>query len=188
MPWLQIKLRASNEEAPAVAEALEECGAIAVTIAAANDEALFDTSTPEARLWQQSWVNGLFPEYTDVATVAHAVAQRLECGALPALEIDLLADQDWAQAWKAHYRPLHIAPRFWICPTWCEPPDPLAVNIMLDAGLAFGTGEHPTTALCLEWLAEQNLAGKTLVDYGCGSGILSIAALKLGAAAAIGVD
>jgi ribosomal protein L11 methyltransferase len=108
--------------------------------------------------------------------------QPLEC------RIERVDDQDWAQAWKQHYKPIHMGGRLWICPSWCEPPAAADINVILDPGMAFGTGDHPTTALCLEWLAQQELRGTTVLDYGCGSGILAIAALKLGARAAFAVD
>ncbi|MEM1155508.1 MAG: 50S ribosomal protein L11 methyltransferase, partial [Pseudomonadota bacterium] len=100
----------------------------------------------------------------------------------------ILEERDWEREWMSHYRPMQFGPRLWVCPSWQEPPEPDAVNLMLDPGLAFGTGTHPTTALCLSELDEINPAGYTIVDYGCGSGILTAAALKLGARKALAVD
>ena len=105
-----------------------------------------------------------------------------------ATKVELLEDKDWVREWMDHFHPMQFGERLWICPSWRDVPNPDAVNVMLDPGLAFGTGTHPTTALCLQWLDGLDLAGKTVVDFGCGSGILGIAALKLGAARVIGID
>lgn len=188
MPWLLIKLSASPEQADAVTDALEACGAAAVTIEAASDEERLQSALEPTALWSANRVAGLFPENTDAGQTLAALRRELGVAELPPHSIDRLEDADWARAWMANYRPLQVAPRLWIVPTWCAPPDPDAINLFLDPGLAFGTGTHPTTALCLAWLATQSLQGRTIIDYGCGSGILAIAALKLGAAHAIGVD
>ncbi|MBI5782746.1 MAG: 50S ribosomal protein L11 methyltransferase [Gammaproteobacteria bacterium] len=203
MPWLKLKLRVAEGHAQPLAEALEEWGAISVTLEDAADQPLFASiSTPDGTslcrgfethwdrnpLWSQVQVTGLFSEHTNTDDILVRVRERLNLAESPPHEIDLLGDEDWAHSWMAHYKPLQVGRNLWIVPSWCTPPDPKAVNIILDPGLAFGTGDHPTTALCLEWLSEQSLAGKTVLDYGCGSGILSIAALKLGAAAAYAVD
>ena len=103
-------------------------------------------------------------------------------------KLEQLEDKDWEREWMDNFHPMKFGERLWICPSWCEIPDPDAVNVMLDPGLAFGTGTHPTTALCLTWLDGLDLQGKTVVDFGCGSGILSLAALKLGAKKVIGID
>ena len=188
MPWLKLKLHADQERAQALADALEEWGAISVTLEDAGDEPVFDTHWEKPPLWSRVQVIGLFPEHTDADLILARVRERFGFAQTPAHEIDLLGDEDWAHSWMAHYKPLQAGNRLWVVPSWCTPPEPDAINIILDPGLAFGTGDHPTTSLCLEWLSEQVLAGKTLLDFGCGSGILSIAALKLGAAGAFAVD
>ena len=188
MPWLQIRFPAVREQAQQLGDVLEECGAISVSIEhAGSGDAWVESDWDETPVWQQSRVTGLFPEYTDVDAVRRQMKQMLGTEP-PVPTTDLLADEDWASSWMAHYKPLQAGKNLWICPSWIAPPAPEAVNVILDPGLAFGTGDHPTTALCLEWLVEQNLQGKDMMDYGCGSGILSIAALKLGARAALGVD
>lgn len=187
MSWLKLILSADRDSAPALADALTASGAISVTIEADDETPALQAALEEVPLWSRNRVIGLFPEHTDVADVMREV--RASTGfpvADPA--IDLLPDADWAFAWMAHYKPFEVTPGLWVCPTWMDPPRPDALTILLDPGLAFGTGEHPTTALCLEWLLAQDLAGRTVLDYGCGSGILAIAALKRGAASAIGVD
>jgi ribosomal protein L11 methyltransferase len=187
MPWLQLRWPASLDFAPRLSEVLEECGAISVSISGQDDEHLLQTATEETSLWSHNWVTGLFPAGTDSAGVAACLHAQLGTK-LPEPVAQALSDEDWTESWKANYHPLQISPRLWICPSWLAPPDPAAVNIILDPGLAFGTGDHPTTFLCLEWLSEQDLTGKMVLDYGCGSGILAIAALKLGAAQAWAVD
>lgn len=187
VPWLLVKLTAVGEDAPALAEALETCGAAAVTIESAADEQRLQNALEETALWSANRIVGLFPEPTDIEKLR--VAVRRTFGRDPgALELERLPDENWERAWMAHYRPVKITPRLWICPSWREPCDPNAINLQLDPGLAFGTGTHATTALCLRWLERVCSAGQTLIDYGCGSGILSIAALKFGAVRAIGVD
>ena len=188
MAWLLLKFSAPDSYALALADALEACGAHSVTIEGAREEQRLQSGLEETRLWDENRVTGLFPESTDVGGVLAALRDALGAGALPPHRVSFLEDDDWARAWMAHYRPLQVAPGLWVCPSWCTPPDPRAVSLILDPGLAFGTGTHPTTALCLGWLAGQPLAGQTVIDYGCGSGILAIAALKLGAARAVGVD
>ena len=188
MPWLKLKLRANQDKAQALADALEEWGAISVTLEDAADQPLFETHWDRSPLWSEVQVTGLFPEHTDTDAILSRARECLGLPEYPPHEIDLLGDEDWAHSWMAHYKPLQVGKDLWVVPSWCTPPEPDAVNIILDPGLAFGTGDHPTTSLCLEWLAEQALANKTILDYGCGSGILSIAALKLGANQAYAVD
>ena len=187
MPWLRLKLQAGGDHADAFAAALEEVGAVSVTLADAGDEPMFDTQWERTPIWSQVQVIALFPDATDVPQLIARVSERLGLDP-PTYEIDVLHDQDWANSWKAHYQPLMVGHNLWVCPSWCTPPVPEAVNIVLDPGLAFGTGTHPTTALCLEWLSQQDLRDTVVLDYGCGSGILAIAALRLGARAAIATD
>lgn len=188
MPWLKLKLRTDEPHAQALAEAFEEWGAISVTLEDAADEPLFETHWHKNPLWSQVKVTGLFPEHTNTDNILARVRELLGLAQSPAHEIDLLGDEDWAHSWMAHYKPLKVGRNLWVVPSWCAPPEPDAVNLILDPGLAFGTGDHPTTALCLDWLSEQSLQGKVVLDYGCGSGILSVAALKLGAARVYAVD
>lgn len=187
MPWLQLRWPATPELAPRLSEALPEAGAISVSVSGEDDEHLLQAATEETPLWSQNWVTGLFAADSDAAAITRTLDEQL-CTHLPAPIAQILADEDWAESWKENYHPLGIVDGLWICPSWREPPEPAAVNVILDPGLAFGTGDHPTTFLCLEWLSRQPLAGKTVLDYGCGSGILSIAALKLGAEQAWAVD
>ena len=188
MSWLKLTLHTQQDQAQVLADAFEEWGAISVTLEDAGDEPVFDTHWEQPRLWSQVKLIGLFPEHTDTHDILSRTRERLGLADTPAHEVDVLGDEDWAHSWMAHYKPQQVGRNLWVVPSWCEAPDPAAINIILDPGLAFGTGDHPTTSLCLEWLSEQALAGKTVLDYGCGSGILSIAALKLGAGEAWAVD
>lgn len=187
MPWLQIKARITDAEAPQMEQLFQSVGAVSVTLLDAEDEAVFQLDPDSTPLWQQTMLCALFEEDTD----ADDVIATLTAGSR-LLESDLLsekiADQDWERAWMADFKPMRFGERLWVCPSWSEPPEPGAVNIMLDPGLAFGSGTHPTTALCLAWLDSQLLTNKSVIDYGCGSGILAIAAALLGAHRVVAVD
>lgn len=188
MPWIKLRLRADKVQAPAIADALENLGALAVSLEDAGDEPQFDLGQPAAAAWSDTWVSGLFPIEISPLGLLEQLARDAALDSLPPHDVEFVADQDWERSWMEHYRPLRFGQRLWVCPSWLAPPDPSAVTIMLDPGLAFGSGTHATTALCLEWLERQSLTDKTVIDYGCGSGILAIAALKLGARAAWGID
>lgn len=187
MSWLQITLSATRVQVPRLVEALENSGALSVSIEGAQDEEIFQAALEPTALWSRNHVTGLFPQSTDMADVLRQVREHFGAP-LPDHRIDTLPDAEWARVWMARYAPLHVGRNLWVCPTWCTPPDGNAINVFLDPGLAFGTGAHPTTALCLQWLSEQMLTGLSVIDYGCGSGILAIAALKLGARDAYAVD
>jgi ribosomal protein L11 methyltransferase len=138
--------------------------------------------------WHHSVVSGLFPAGTDIPAVVAAAAQALGLARPFRYHVDEVPEQDWVRLTQSQFEPIRITPRLWIIPSWHTAPDPSAVNLVLDPGLAFGTGSHPTTRLCLAWLDRHLRGGETVLDYGCGSGILAIAALKLGAGRAVGVD
>lgn len=188
VPWLLLKFSVPQVQVPALSNALETCEALSVTIEGATEEQRLQSALEETALWSENHVAGLFAEDKNIDEVLNAVRMALASVGVPPHEVATLPDADWARAWMADYRPVQITPHLWVCPSWCTPPDPHAINLLLDPGLAFGTGTHATTALCLRWLAEQHWRGRTLIDYGCGSGILAIAALKLGAAQATGLD
>lgn len=188
MPWLKLRLRTDKERAQRFADALENLGALAVSLEDAGDEPQFDLGLGDTAVWNDTWINGLFPIDSSPQTLLDRLARDRVLGALPPHDVDFVPDQDWGRAWMEHFKPLRFGQRLWVCPSWLASPDPDAVTILLDPGLAFGSGTHATTALCLEWLERQPLADKTIIDCGCGSGILAIAALKLGASAAWGID
>ncbi len=188
MAWLQLTLTLPANQTDAAAEALEEIGANSVTLQDAAGEIVIETEWDQTPMWSKVCLTTLLPENTDIEQVRQLLAQRLGLTEPPACQVENVDDKDWAQTWKENYKPIHMGGKLWVCPSWCQPPQPDAVNVTLDPGMAFGTGDHPTTALCLEWLAEQDLRDKLILDYGCGSGILAIAAIKLGARAAYAVD
>ena len=188
MSWLRVRFRVDRALAGTLGEALEELGAIAVSIEGREDEHVLQAATEETALWEDCTLTGLFATSTDIPSLTAALRERVTPASLPEPRVERLEDDDWAESWKTHCHPFLVTPGIWVCPSWLAPPDPEAVTLLLDPGMAFGTGEHPTTALCLAWLTEQDLSGTTVVDYGTGSGILAMAALKLGAARAVGVD
>lgn len=187
MPWLQISFAAAPDQVAPLVDALEGSGALSVSVSGDAAELRLQTALEETALWQHNEVTALYPDCTEVADIVQQLRGQFGHEPPPA-RVHRLADADWGSAWMAHYRPLQVGRNLWVCPSWLTPPEPTAVNVSLDPGLAFGTGDHPTTGLCLEWLAEQALHDRDIIDYGCGSGILAIAALKLGARAAHAVD
>lgn len=188
MPWIQLKLNTSGSQAEDLSDALVESGAVSVTFQDTHDNPVFEPLPGETLLWGDTDVIGLFDAATDMSEVVAMLEQHPLLGSGFLHKIEQLEDKDWEREWMDNFHPMRFGERLWICPSWREVPDPNAVNVMLDPGLAFGTGTHPTTALCLQWLDGLDLNGKTVIDFGCGSGILAIAALKLGAARAIGID
>ncbi|WP_034946890.1 50S ribosomal protein L11 methyltransferase [Erwinia oleae] len=188
MPWIQMKINTTGAHAEALGDALIEHGAVSVTFQDTHDNPVFEPLPGETRLWGDTDVIGLFDAEADMQDVIARLTPHplLEDGF--AHKIEQIEDKDWEREWMDNFHPMRFGERLWICPSWRDVPDPNAVNVMLDPGLAFGTGTHPTTALCLAWLDGLDLTGKTVIDFGCGSGILAIAALKLGAAKAIGID
>ncbi|WP_421185036.1 50S ribosomal protein L11 methyltransferase [Aeromonas enteropelogenes] len=186
MPWIQIRINATAKTADKVSNMLLGRGAQAVTFMDAKDVPVYEPMPGETPLWGETEVMGLFDAETDPAPTIVFFQQIF--GENVGYKVEQLEDKDWVREWMDHFHPMQFGERLWICPSWRDVPDPEAVNVMLDPGLAFGTGTHPTTALCLQWLDGLDLAGKTVVDFGCGSGILGIAALKLGAARVIGID
>ncbi|MDD5299023.1 MAG: 50S ribosomal protein L11 methyltransferase [Gallionella sp.] len=194
MPWLTLAVDTDAEHAEALSEALLELGALSVDLLDADadtpdEQAIFgEPGEPTPGVWQHNRVSALFNDDQDVAAILHQAAANIGLKQLPEYRIETLADNDWVRLTQAQFEPIRISPRLWIVPTWHTPSDPQAINIVLDPGLAFGTGSHPTTRLCLRWLDEHLQGGASVLDYGCGSGILAIAALKLGAARATGVD
>ncbi len=186
MPWIQIRINATAKTADKVSNMLLGRGAHAVTFMDAKDVPVYEPMPGETPLWGETEVMGLFDAETDPAPTIAFFQQIF--GEDVGYKVEQLEDKDWVREWMDHFHPMQFGERLWICPSWRDVPNPDAVNVMLDPGLAFGTGTHPTTALCLQWLDGLDLAGKTVVDFGCGSGILGIAALKLGAARVIGID
>ncbi|MGG4606648.1 50S ribosomal protein L11 methyltransferase [Providencia sp. Me31A] len=188
MPWIQIKINSTAKDAEALGDELIESGAVSVTFQDSHDTPVFEPLPGETRLWGDTDVIGLYDAETDMKWVVAQLENSPLLGSGFVHKIEQLEDKDWEREWMDNFHPMRFGDRLWICPSWRDVPDPTAVNVMLDPGLAFGTGTHPTTSLCLQWLDGLDLEGKTVIDFGCGSGILAIAALKLGAAHAIGID
>ncbi len=188
MPWLQLILETDAAGADRLSDQLSDAGAAAVTLNDNADQPLFEPPPGATPLWNRTRVIGLFPADADMDALLEGLQRQYSPQPLPPHRVEPLEDQDWTRAWMDAFEPMRFGERLWIVPSWYDPPNPEAVNILLDPGLAFGTGTHATTRLCLEWLDGQALEGKTVVDYGCGSGILAIAAAKLGAERIWAVD
>ncbi|WCG83363.1 50S ribosomal protein L11 methyltransferase [Pectobacterium sp. A5351] len=188
MPWIQLKINTSGKVAEPLGDVMMESGAVSVTFQDTHDTPVFEPLPGETRLWGDTDAIALYDAETDMNAVIAMLEQEPLLGVGFKHKIEQLEDKDWEREWMDNFHPMQFGKRLWICPSWLDIPDPTAVNVMLDPGLAFGTGTHPTTALCLQWLDGLDLEGKTIIDFGCGSGILAIAALKLGAARAIGID
>jgi ribosomal protein L11 methyltransferase len=188
VPWLQLRFTVPRELAEPLGEALEAFGAQAVTMQGASSDSLFDQIDETPTLWLSTNLTALFDADDDIDAVIDGVTKMIAPSSLPPHEVSVLADQDWNRAWMDRFRPMRFGRRLWVVPSWHRPPEPDAVNLILDPGMAFGTGTHPTTSLCLEWLDAADLRGRRVLDYGCGSGILAIAAIRLGAPEATAVD
>jgi ribosomal protein L11 methyltransferase len=179
MAWLQLILDTTPENADHVSNVLMDLGAAAVTFEDAADQPLFEPDPGETKLWNQTRAIGLFAADCDMSTIQQQLKNKLNN--ISHLHVDPLEDKDWSRAWMDNFKPIRFGERLWICPSWHTPPAPEATNILLDPGLAFGTGTHPTTALCLRWLDANPPTDLEVIDFGCGSGILAIAAALLGA-------
>ena len=198
MAWLLLKIDATEQNADLISDALMNIGALSASIEDANadtaaEQAIFgepssqDIQYPPPGIWQQNIVTAMFDESIDLDAVVQILRQETGIASFQ-FKTEIIAEQDWVRATQAQFDPIKITDKLWIVPTWHVAPNSDAVNIVLDPGLAFGTGSHPTTSLCLEWLTEQTLNSRSVLDYGCGSGILAIAAKKLDAAQVVGVD
>ncbi|BBN82692.1 ribosomal protein L11 methyltransferase [Pseudoalteromonas sp. A25] len=186
MAWIQIRIHANKETADKLSDLLLDVGCPSVTFVDGSNNPVYEPKPGEVIYWPDTTVIGLF----DAAHDMDVVVAYLQANSEQTLtyKIEQLEDKDWEREWMDNFHPIKFGERLWICPSWRDIPEPDAVNVLLDPGLAFGTGTHATTALCLQWLESQDLSGKTVVDFGCGSGILGIAAIKLGAERVIGID
>ena len=192
--WRTLTVLADASHAEALSEALLEHGALSVDMLDADaetpdEQAIFgEPGEPTSAVWQHNRISALFDESADPLAAFEVACRAVGLQQLPQFSLDSLPDNDWVRLTQSQFDPIRISERLWIVPTWHEAADPAAINIALDPGLAFGTGSHPTTRLCLRWLDANIRGGERVLDDGCGSGILAIAALKLGAASAMGVD
>jgi ribosomal protein L11 methyltransferase len=194
MPWQSVRILVDSKQAEPLSDALMEAGALSVSLEDADAGTVDETPLfgepdhPTAELWPHSIAAVLFDEHANVPAILAEAAAIARVPVPTGYTIESVAEQDWVRLTQSQFDPIPISPRLWIVPTWHEAPDSSAINLKLDPGLAFGTGSHPTTRLCLRWLDAQLAGGETLLDYGCGSGILAIAAAKLGAGRVDGVD
>jgi ribosomal protein L11 methyltransferase len=194
MAWQNVSFLTDAAHAEPLCDALLETGALSASIEDA------DAGTPDEQPqfgepgsatspgWEHSRVVALFDPDADVGRILAAAARAAGLAQAPAFSVETVAEQNWVQLTQSQFEPIRVSGRLWIVPSWHAAPDPGAVNLVLDPGMAFGTGSHPTTRLCLEWLEASVTPGCSVLDYGCGSGILAIAAARLGAGAVTGVD
>ena len=187
MSWVILHVDTRRDQCDTLEEMLLSLGAVSVTLTDNADQPLLEPGVGETPLWDAVRLSAMFNADTNSKAIIQLLEQQFTDTA-GSWRAEILEDKDWVRSWMDSYQPLQMGQRLWICPGWLEPPAADAVNLMLDPGLAFGTGTHPTTALCLNWLDAQHLAAKSMIDYGCGSGILAIAALMLGARHATGID
>ena len=186
MAWLQLRVHSRHPEF--VDEILQACGASAVSFIDAEDDPVLEPAPGETPLWSNTVTLGLFPEKTDLQPVLDALRDQLPDTDTLQVSDELVEDQDWVRVWLKDCPPLKFGERLWVCPHEKRVDEPGSVTLLLDPGLAFGTGTHPSTALCLEWLATHDVSDQHVLDFGCGSGILAIAALLLGARHAVAYD
>ena len=180
MPWHQLSVITKQNTAPDVADFFSTLGAVSVTYMDAEDQPVYEPLPGETKIWNQTQVIALFEMDAEPALVKTCLFSQFSDNTLNAWSQETLEDQVWERSWMEHYHPMKFGKTLWVCPTGQEKQEEGSVCLTLDPGLAFGTGTHPTTALCLEWLANQDIKHKTVIDYGCGSGILAVAALLLG--------
>lgn len=188
MAWIQINTTVTEALAEPLSDAFMECEAASVTFEDAKDQPIFEPDIGTTPIWQDTKVTALFDAEVDGQAMISMVKQILPEVSEHAFKIEALEDKDWIREWMDQFQPMQFGKNLWIVPSWCEAPQPDAVNLMLDPGMAFGTGTHPTTAMCLRWLDANPPVDKTVIDYGCGSGVLALAAQKSGATSVKGTD
>ena len=194
MPWLCAIIEAAEDSVELLSDALIEAGALAVDVqdaaaGTADERPIFaEPGEAPAAGWRANRVSALFSMDADLSSQVPAALAAAGLASTAAFRVERVEDADWVRLTQSQFNPMQITPRLWVVPSWHTAPDPSAINIALDPGVAFGTGAHPTTRLCLRWLAETVTPDCDVLDYGCGSGILAIAAMKLGAARACGID
>ena len=187
MPWLQISVEAERDKVEVISEAFDSLGALSVTVLDAGDEPLLEPAPGETPLWSAARLTALFEESADVAVIKQQL-KNISPAAIAGFHSEVLEDRDWSSTWRDSFGAMCFGQRLWVCPVGEQPEDPNAVVVHMDPGMAFGTGTHATTAMCLEWLDMKSPQDLSVIDYGCGSGILAIAAYKLGATRVTAVD
>ena len=187
MAWLQLIIPTNDAEADKLSDALMDQGAVSVTLQDMQDEPMLEPAVGTTPMWSQTRAVGLFEANVDLANIIIQIEQQLRIK-IAEWKGEPLEDKDWVRAWMDDFKPMQFGNKLWVVPSTFEPPQPNDVNIILDPGLAFGTGTHPTTSMCLEWLDANPPLGKDVIDFGCGSGILAIGAILLGAKGAEAID
>ena len=182
----EISVRLQRHQYLATEILLDELGAVSISVVDAEDDPIFVEAVDETPLWHHLTLTALFTD--DVALPTLQTTIEIALAAPVEFTKRAVQDQDWQKKWMQNLQATQVSERLWVCPSWLTSPDPFAINIQLDPGLAFGTGTHPTTQLCLQWLAQYPLQHKTVLDFGCGSGILAIAAYFLGAKEIMAID
>lgn len=188
MAWIQINTTVNENLAEPLSDALMEVGACSVTFSDAKDTPIFEPELGTTPIWASTKVIGMFDAEIEVISVLKALQQIMPQIPTNRYKTEALEDKDWIRAWMDQFQPMQFGKNLWIIPSWHTPPEPKAINLMLDPGMAFGTGTHPTTALCLAWLDNHPPKNLTVIDYGCGSGVLALAAKKLAAKNVSGTD
>lgn len=187
MPWLQLIIASDENSADKISDALMDHGAVSATLQDMQDQPVLEPALGTTPMWSQTRVIGLFDANEDLNQVVKNVETQLQ-QTLPNWKAEPLEDKDWIRAWMDNFKPMQFGHKLWVVPSTFAPPHPDAINILLDPGLAFGTGTHPTTSMCLEWLDAHPPVGQQIIDFGCGSGILAIAGILLGATKAEAID
>ncbi|MEE9354688.1 MAG: 50S ribosomal protein L11 methyltransferase [Methylococcaceae bacterium] len=188
MAWNQLSVTSKETSAALISDLFSSLGALSVTFMDAGNQPVYEPDIGETRIWPYTKVIGLFDLSTDLDGILNFLNFQLGKDVLTDWDSQLIADERWELAWKDHFKPMLFGNRLWVCPTGEDKNDGGQICLLMDPGLAFGTGTHPTTSLCLEWLAANNVENKIVTDFGCGSGILAIAALLLGAKQAFAID
>jgi len=188
MAWHQISVVSNEALASELSDFFSDLGAVSVTYMSAESKPVYEPNIGETRIWEQTKTIALFELDASPELVQNLFTQKFANEKTSNWHAEILADQTWERSWMEHYKPMKFGQRLWVYPSGQEQEETGTVSLILDPGLAFGTGTHPTTALCLEWLANHDVTGKTVIDFGCGSGILAVAAVLLGAKEAIAVD
>jgi len=188
MAWWQISVQCTDDELEQTEDILLSLGALCITMSDAQDSPIYEPLPGETPVWPYMTMTGMFQQNRHDEALYEKLLELLPDHQSATAHRSVLEEQNWERVHLQHFKPIRCAQNLWIVPSWLQPPDPEAIIIRLDPGMAFGTGSHPTTALCLAWMAHNNFNNQSVIDYGCGSGILSIAACKLGASRVFGVD
>lgn len=188
MPWQQLRVQVRSDQVEPIERLLLDCGGLSISYLDAEDQPVFQKVPGSTPLWDRVDLVCLFEIETNLDGLLFLLQQHPAIEDKGSLTLESLEDQAWERSWMADFKAMRFGERLWVCPSWQEPPEPSAINIMLDPGLAFGSGSHATTSMCLQWLEQNTRDDSTVIDYGCGSGILAIAAALLGAPRVIAVD